>query len=166
MSGPLATPVSAERAADLLGITSRHLRRLVADGWIKKDAKGKFTDLATVRGYVAYLQDEARRTSKSAAASKKDDAKTREIEQRIAIRDRTLVSTEEAIAFVDAVVGGLKSDFSGLAMRVSRDRVVRRKIESVVDDILNRASNRYRDGAAALRTGGDASGVAGADDAR
>ena len=50
--------VTAKQLAFLLnGITERRVQQLAAEGIIKKEARGRYNLVESVRGYIAYLQD-------------------------------------------------------------------------------------------------------------
>ncbi len=54
-------PITAARLAELLQVSDRHLRRLMADGWIRKDEDGFHRMSLGIRGYRSYLEDQGRR---------------------------------------------------------------------------------------------------------
>lgn len=156
--------IKAETAAKLLMITDRHLRRLVADGWIKK-SDDKFTVVGCVQGYINYLKDENRRGSQSAAKNRTSDARAREIELRIARQERKLIPFEEASAAMQIAIGAVRAELEGAAANITRDRELRNRIQDAHDGILKRASERIGREVAALRTGGDALAAVEEDDA-
>ena len=148
--------VSAETLAKLLKITTRHLRNLVADGWIKKTREGKYTVVAGVHGFIDYKDDQISRGSQLAAKNRTGDARAREIELRIAQRERTLIPLDEAVAAMQVVAGALRAEMEGAAANITRDRELRNRIQDVHDGILKRSSERIEREAAALRSGGNA----------
>lgn len=161
----LDEPISREFAAKLLQINERHVVRLTAEGWIKKNVGDRFTIGGCVHGYINSLKDETRRSSKSAAASKKDDARTREIELRIAQRERTLVSVTEVQDCFDTVWGALRSEVDGLPARMRRNKALREEIQKILDGVLDRSAGRIRDAMRALRAGGATAEASEEDDA-
>src|SRR5690606_34871773 len=92
--------IAAGQAARLLGLTHERLRQLARDGWIPKAVKGKYPLEATVQGYIRFLKDDERRTSKVQAESGLKAARQREIELRTAKREAQLIDLED----VDAIV--------------------------------------------------------------
>lgn len=81
--------ITLEQAAALLKLTPRRVMQLVKEGWIQKTkARGGYALVAVVHGYIDFLQDEGRRTSKSAAESRVRDRRADEIEIRIMEKTR------------------------------------------------------------------------------
>lgn len=145
--------ITRETAAKLLMLTPRHIARLVADGWIKKSADDRYTVVGCVQGYIGYLKDESRRNSQRSAVTEKDAARTREIELRIAMRERTLVGVDEAQVVCDAVIGAVRAEVDGLPARMRRDRALREELQKLLDGILIRAADRLDQEMRALRQG-------------
>jgi hypothetical protein len=152
--------IGAKDAARLIGKSTVWLAKLVADGFVKPGQKqGRETVYKpsnVVQGYIAFLTDEQRRSSKSATLSAVQAARAREIEMRIAREDYKLIDLEEALAVLDEIVGGMKADFSGLAASVTRDQALRSIIEEKVDEIYKRHADALEQKARALRTSGAA----------
>lgn len=149
-----AAEISLAEAAEITGLTKQWLNRLNRDGYVLKSARGRYLLANVVQGYVRFLKDEDRRTSKSASASRVQDARAAEIEFRIAREKGQLIETAEAIAFVDEALGLLKSEFDGMPARLTRDVEFRRKIETQIDDVFRRAADRAKQAADALASGG------------
>jgi hypothetical protein len=145
---------AAQTIAQLLMITVVRLNQLERAGWIQKVSRGKYSIVAAVQGYIRFLKDEARSQTKSASASRVQDARAREIELRTSREEAKLIETEEAISFVDDVLGGMKPDIYSIPARVTRDLDLRRKITTEIDDAFRRAADRYEQEASALRAGG------------
>lgn len=126
--------VSTTEAGRRLGITGQAIRNLIADGYIQRTAGGVKSDDA-FNGYIRFLKDSDRRTTKSAAESRVRDARAREIELRTAREEGELIPTEEALAYVQAVVGALISRMNGLPAQITRDLDERRRIEAMLDGV-------------------------------
>lgn len=155
--------ISAVSLAQLLMLTPRHLSRLVGEGWIQKSATGRYSLVSGVQGYVRYLRDETRRNSKSGAVQKREDAKTREIEQRIAQRDRKLIAVEECFAVVDKVIGTFRAAQDGLGAEFTRDMGERNRLEGLLNGTYTRAQAELAKSIALIEAGGSLD-VAPADD--
>lgn len=151
----VSAEISLAEAAELLGLTKQWINRLGRDGFVPKTARGRYRLVDVVQGYVRFLKDEERRTSKSASASRVQDARAREIELRTAREEHTLIETDEAIAVCDEIVGAYKSELAGLAARVTRDIDLRNKIETEVDDVCRRVAARFEQRASDLRSSGE-----------
>lgn len=135
-TAPTATPDSAgtitvEMAARLLKVTPQWVRQLVKAGYIKQVSRGRYNLVNVVHGYIDFLKDEERRTSKSAADSRVRDARANEIEMRNAERARLVIPIEEAIEAQDFLVGTVLQVLAGIPARVTRDLETRRKVEAV-----------------------------------
>lgn len=126
--------ITAEVAAALIRVTSRRLRQLTAEGWVKKEA-GQYTIRGVVHGYLDFLDSVREKAAKSAADNRVRDARAREIELRTAREESELVPTEEAVAYTQAVVGALISRMDGLPAQITRDLDERRRIEAMLDRI-------------------------------
>lgn len=64
---PQAGTITTAQAARLLMLSDERIRQLVKDGYIPRVAQGRFNLVAVVQGYIRFLKDEERRSSKSAA---------------------------------------------------------------------------------------------------
>lgn len=139
----LTQPIKINEAADLLKLTTRRVQQLVTEGWIKKTA-GKYTIVGCVHGYIDFLHDEERRTTKSAADSRVRDRRADEIELRIIERSKSLVNEAktEALGIIDEVLGGFKADLLALPARVTGDLELRKKIEAAHNDAFGEAAKR------------------------
>jgi hypothetical protein len=147
-------------AAKLIGKSAVWLAKLVKDGHVKPgDKLGRETvykPAAVVGGYIGYLTDEQRRSSKSATLSEVQRARATEIRLRIAREQHELIDLDEALSVLDEIVGGLRADFSGLAASVTRDSTLRSLIEEKIDAIFQRHADSLTQKARALRASGAA----------
>lgn len=126
-------PIS--QAALLLMISDERVRQLVKQGYIERPARGRVPLVGAVQGYIRFLRDEDRRSTKSAADNRVREARAREIELRTAREAGELIPAEEAVAYTQAVVGALISRMNGLPAQITRNLDERRKIESMLDAI-------------------------------
>lgn len=157
--------ISRPQVARLLMISEERVRQLVKMEYLPQTARGQYPLVGVVQGYIRFLKDEERRSSKSATASRMQEAKATEIDMRIAEKRRELIPLEEAEAVVDVLVGRIRSEFSGLPIRVTRDMTLRRELESEVNGSLNRIGEAMVALARNLREGGDLPGGPEGDDA-
>lgn len=158
---PRAGYVSTEQAAQLLMLTPARLGQLAKDGWFAKESRGTYRLVDVVQGYIRFLRDEDRRSTKSAADVGLKAARQREVEIRTAEREGRLIDRQTAIDVVDTIAGKFIAGLSGLPARATRDLVIRREIERHCDDLRNEiaafaASQRSIVGAAGQSSGGDA----------
>lgn len=154
--------ITLETAAKLLRLTPRRLQQLTAEGWIKKTGRGQYTVVGVVQGYLDFRDDVDARAAKSASQSRVQDARAREIEQRTALKDRSLIPIDEALDAIASVVGTLRTELSGLPARLSREIGMRTTIEREINASLNRVSQQFDQEAQVLRLGSAAD--AGADE--
>lgn len=152
--------ISAPQAARLLKVTDQWVRQLVKKGYITPVSRGRYDLVNVVHGYIDYLKDEERRTSKTASSTRVTDARAAEIELRTAERTRTVIPLEEAIEAQDFLVGKVGQVLAGIPARVTRDLKERRKIEAVchagqkeIADALAAASHAARTGEPILGAG-------------
>jgi hypothetical protein len=152
-----ALVISGADACKLFGRGRQWVLDLANKGYIKKAAKAKGYRLVDVcQGYVRALKDAEKRASKGAAQTDFQNAKTREIEQRIARQQHLLLPTEEVLAIVDEAMGGLKSSMDGLAASVTRDPALRTLIQEKVDECFKHSVDAFGRQRQALRTYGAA----------
>lgn len=145
--------ISAEMAAKLLMITPRHLRRLVADGWIAKSESDRYTLIGAVQGRIKQLEAKIKEGAASAHLNATNKARAREIELRIAMKERELIRLTEALSIVDALSGMFRATLEGLPARLTRDLDLRREYEQVIRSDLVRLSKLSSETASTLRTG-------------
>jgi hypothetical protein len=146
--------ITIGQAARLLMISEERIRQLVKQGYIPRAEKRGYVQLVgAVQGYLRYLKDDERRSSKSAADSRVRDARALEIELRIAERSRDLIPLEDALADMAEFAAAVRSELAGLPARLTRIMDERQKIESEVDGVLTRLSERAAQKAATLEPG-------------
>lgn len=157
--------ITVDQAAKLILMTPDRVRQLAKEGWIDKPARGAYLLVSVVQGYIRFLREDARRSSKSAADSRLKDAKLEEIALRVAEKKRELVPIEDALAVVDFVVGKVRSEFSGLPASVTRDLDLRDKIDERLNEVLTRLADAAREAGDAARSGRDPGSPVAEDDA-
>lgn len=145
--------IDAKTAAGLLMMSTERVRQLVKDGWIPKPDRNQYPLVGTVQGYINFLRDEARRSVQNVSANKARDARAREIEVRTDERLRKLVPFDEANTVVAEVVGTYRSEYAGLAAKVTRDPAQRQAIQKAVDEAQGRITVLLAERLAALRDG-------------
>lgn len=143
MAKQAETLISTAQAAALLELTPERVRQLVKSGHIEKRAKDQVPLVSAVRGYIHFLKDEERRSSKSASASRVQDARAREIELKTAEREGSLMDVEEVRAVVAEWGGVIRTGLNSIPARLSRDMTFRRKIETEIDDVIRQATERF-----------------------
>ncbi|WP_336801795.1 hypothetical protein [Kaistia sp. MMO-174] len=141
-------------AALLIGNSAVWAKKLIDAGYIARNTRGNVIRTDVVQGHIRFLRDEERRTSLVQNESGLRAARQREVELRIAERERELVPRDEAEAAMDVVVGKVNAEMNGLAARVTRDIEMRTKIETEVHASLQRISEALEAGSENLASGG------------
>lgn len=142
--------------AKALGISDERVRQLMNEGVLKQSAYNKFHRDDTTRAYASMLRDQRHLVNRTTSESRVRDARATEIEMRTAERSRKLIPLDEALESNASVCGAVRTEFGGLAARVTRDLVLRREIEKAVNDCFARIANRLAEEGRRLATGGDA----------
>jgi hypothetical protein len=148
--------LNLEQTCRLLMLSKARVQQLVKGGYIPKPAKDTYPIIGAVQGYIKFLKEEERRTSKVQADSRVRDARAREIELRIAEREHDLIPIEDAKAEISAFTQDTRAEITGLGARITRDMELRRQIDTEVDQILHRLAERAEKAGHALATEGDA----------
>jgi len=158
---PCRAVISTARAAKLLGdLTSVRVRQLIAEGYIEKAGRDRIVIETAVLGYLRFRNDDDRRSSKTASASRVQDARAREIDLKVAEREGRVVDLTEHMDLFAECFGALKAGLAGIPARLTRDMSLRRKIEQEIDDVLRQCADRFEQ---AARDPGDAGAAAEAD---
>ena len=156
--------ISVGTAAQLLMVSEERVRQLVKLGYVPRVAKGQFPLVGVVQGYIKFLKDEERRSSKTATASRMQDAKAAKIEMELAEKRRELIPVEDHRIVVDIIAGKVRDEFAGLPARFTRDMKLRRELETEVNASLNRVAGVLDASADFIEKGGELPAGAGGDD--
>ncbi|RWN44767.1 MAG: hypothetical protein EOR96_00015 [Mesorhizobium sp.] len=149
---PTEAEVSRNEAARLIAVTPQRLEQHVRDGFIVRSGRGRYRICDVVHGRIKFLEAERDR----AAAGSGDDlrrTKQQEIQQRIAIRDRSLINFDEAMAALEAICGLFLAAISGLPAQITREHGERTRIEGICDAVRGRLSTRFAEVMEAVRAG-------------
>lgn len=148
--------ISAPEAAELLMLGSvRRVQQLADEGYIKRLARGKYSRMDVVHGYIRFLKDTLKDRQTNTHVNRVQDAKARQIEIANARSENQLIDVEEAESVVLEIAGLLKSGFSGFPARMTRDLPMRSKLEAGINEIFTRANDRIIETIAALRESGE-----------
>ena len=141
---PLPDLVLTNDLADLLGVTPVYVRRISDAGFFPKAERNKFNLRQAVRGYIAHLKDDDRRSTKSASASRVHDARAEEIQLRTDERRKRLLAEAqaEALGIIDEYFGGLRADLNSLPARTTTDLAMRRKLQNGIDAAFAAANKK------------------------
>lgn len=164
-NAPKSETIPVSQAASLVMLTPERLRQLAAAGYIPRAVKGRYPLVDVVQGYIRFLKDEERRTSKVQAESGLKAARQREVELRIAREEARLVEMEDVEATVSSIFATLRAELSGVPAAVTRDHALRDAIEKAHNAAFARSQGKFREACEALRAGRDPLGADGTDDA-
>lgn len=147
--------ITLEVAGRLLMVGPERIRQLNKAGYIPIPKRGHTTIVGAVQGYVRFLKEDARKHTKSQAASRAVDARASEIELRVAERRRELIPTEESMAAMELIVGEVNKQLTGLPARITRDVALRRKIEAEINASKGKISDKLAAAGQYISTGRD-----------
>jgi hypothetical protein len=142
MPRKLKTGVSANVMALHLGLARPYLAQLVADRVIEKLPDGGYDLDKTRITYIRHLRLARRTSPQTTARAEFDAAKARDLQIKNALREGSLMETEEAIAIVDELMGMMLAGLSGLPARVTRDMEVRHAIEAEIFNLRQSLADR------------------------
>jgi hypothetical protein len=146
--------ISVTQAMQLLMVSDTWIRKLVKSGYIPAIENGTVQLVAAVQGYIRYLKDEERRTSKTATLSQVQQERALEIRQRREQAAGNLVELDATEEFVADTLGALRAEIFGVPAAVTRDAELRLLIEQRLNDALTRARNKFTQRSETLRSGG------------
>lgn len=142
---PAAKGTSDAAVGKHLDLSRQRVPQLVAEGVFKKTKGGKL-DLDECRiAYIRFLRATERRVNQSAETNKFRDARAREIDLRIAREEMKLIDIDDVDALVGEIVGGFRSDLSGVPAACTRDLAMRRLIEMQLNGAIDRCRKRFEE---------------------
>lgn len=150
------TLLTVKQVAAICGRSEPWVHKAVREGYIKKEARGKYRLDTVVKGVIAHYEALLQDATKQSAANRASDARTRETEIRIAERTRKLIPLIEAQEAIAELAALPVTEFNALPARLSRDLDDRKKIQAEIDAIFRKLSDFAEQKSAALRTGGEA----------
>ncbi|RJF69592.1 hypothetical protein [Rhodopseudomonas palustris] len=133
-------------AGRLIGKSIQHVRNLVRDGFIPDAAAGKYRAVDVASGALKAREAADRRASQSAASSRLLEARAAEIEVRTEARKKAHLQDAQAhaIAVMDELLGPLKPDCLAIPARVTKDLVLRARIEDELERAFDAAADRAK----------------------
>jgi hypothetical protein len=148
-----AGEIDGKTAAQLLMCTEQWFLKLVREGWIKRATRGRYRLVDVVQGHIKYLQDENRRTQKSASASRVQDARAKQIEMQTARELGRLVDVEDVLTWQSEILGTLARELTGVPAASTRDLTLRAEIEKQVHGAVDRCRNQFEEAWSLLQSG-------------
>lgn len=138
-SGPLNIVVKPARLAEILGVTSRRVRQLAAEGVLTREAGGGYRLAPTVRAYLLTLD-----RAPDPARSGLQDARRREVEARTAERARLLIDRREHVELLDELCGLFVAGLDSLEKRLARLPLRRDHLAQEIEAIRTRVREVVR----------------------
>jgi hypothetical protein len=117
----------AERTAQLLDVTPRHLRRMVLDGIIPKHERGRYNPIVANVGYIRYLRDRMSVPDPSSSEFlveklAKIKAERAEIDLSMEIKRGLRIPIDDAAEVTNSVFQGI----AGI-LKANRDKILTEK---------------------------------------
>lgn len=147
--------VSSKQAAAMLKVSVVWLRKLVKDGYIHKLDRDQYRAMDVIHGYVDWVRDDNRRSSKSASASRMQDVKTERLEFDLKVAKRDYLPKEDLIAAVDIMSAAIRDEFTGVGARVTRDPAMRNRIDDETNASFSRVTDTLRGARDVALAGGE-----------
>jgi hypothetical protein len=145
--------VSAAFLADLFGVTGQTIARLAREGVLEREGRGRYPLRGAVQGYMRHrVASEAARHVEG-SADRVRDARAAEIERRLQIQDRKIITMDEATGCVDEIIGAFITVLSTLPARITNNRAERQRIETIIDAERARLSGKFDEISKRLATG-------------
>lgn len=150
--------ITTTQAAKLLMVSEAWIGKLHKMEYVPKAGRGRWNLVSVVQGYVRFLKDEDRRSSKSASAARGRDVKTEMLEMAMQEKRRELVPLDDTRLVLDTAASLIQSNLMAVPSKFTRDIPERRRLEKMIADALGVAAKGIEKKAAALENGGDVLG--------
>lgn len=142
---------SAQMAA-VLGITERRVRQLAAEGVVKRaDRRGRYRLVPSVANYISTLSANER----DAGLAPIRQERLLKLQRENALRNRELITLDEALGAVDEVCGSFVASLNSLPARITNDVRERRRLEAIIDAERQRLTDKFAEIQAQLAAGRD-----------
>jgi len=152
-----AGTITTQQAAKLLMVSEAWIGKLNKMEYIPKAGRSRWHLVAVVQGYIRFLKDEDRRSSKSASSSRMQDVKTERLEMQMRSERRELVEREDVNLVLDTAASLMQSSLMAVPAKYTRNMAERRKLEKLIADALGVIATGMEKKAAALAAGDDVS---------
>lgn len=150
---PADLVVSQTEMAEILGVTTRWLRQMVAEDLVPAEGRGRFRIGDTVRAYASFLKDGAEKKTGSTTMDELRQEKALEIRMNRARKDRDLIALDEALGVTDEIVGIFVAYLSGLPAEITGVPRERQRLNEIIDGGRLRLADRFAEKIKALGTG-------------
>lgn len=147
--------ITTTQAAKLLMVSEAWVGKLHKMEYVPKAGRGRWNLVAVVQGYIRFLKDEDRRSSKSASHSRMTDIKAERLEMQMRAERRELVPFDDTRLVLDTAAGLMQSALMSVPAKFTRDVAERRRLEKLIAEALNSVADGMEKKAAALKEGED-----------
>lgn len=134
--------ISAGDLSAIVGVTTERLRQFATEGIIERVGRGVYRFPEVLTALYRHQRDAAARGHATDNNDRVKVARAREIELRIAQRERELIALADAEGAMRDTFGALRSELEGVAAAATRDRQIKHRIEDLIAGALTRASDR------------------------
>ena len=143
--------LTGQAVSDLIGFSSTMLRKLEDQGFAKRGDDKLFDVVATLLGYIRWLKDDARRSSKTEGAKAKEAEQVRRMRIETAKILGQLVEWDEVEIFFTEAMTELRNIFGGIPAGLTRDPELRALLEKRLDAGFDESRAAFEKLAAAVR---------------
>lgn len=131
----MAQPVqhlTLAQAAALLGRSERFVGKLREGGYVETPAPGQYPLVGLIRGVIAYQEDQLAKQADTARQTAATDARTREIELRIARKMANLIEVQIPCEVMDEFTAAAAQELRTIPGRLYRDRQRRAELRAEI----------------------------------
>ncbi|MEI9403557.1 hypothetical protein [Mesorhizobium argentiipisi] len=144
--------VSQQELAQTLGITTRRIRQIVAEGWFSANDDGRYVLRDAIASYGAMMKGAAERRN-NPTSDRLNAAKAEMIQSRIRKFDADHITMTEALQSFDEVSDDFLGMLKGLPALITTDPRERGRIDAIVASDCQRLSEKWALLREELRTG-------------
>lgn len=144
------TPV---QLAAMAGRTGRWARAVIAEGGVQPVRRGVYPLVETMRALISHLERIAAQPADARSRDGYRNLRTKEIEQRIAMRDRDLIPVADAVAELRIFTAVCRSEIEGLPSQFARTATERHDLRRLCGGAVNRMADACDRAERAARTG-------------
>lgn len=156
--------VKISTLAALFGVTERQARNLLQEAGVQPAKRGEWNLVLAVRGVFSRLRETRLSSEVTKARTRQIEAVAKKHELATRRAERELIPVEDAQAALDVAMGSVVAELSGLPARVTRDMVLRRKIEAEMNEARIRMASTVSTSARFIAEGGELPYSSSADD--
>ncbi len=145
--------LTGQAVSDLIGFTPTMLRKIEQQGFVTRGEDKLFDPAEAVQGYIRWMKDEARRSSKTEGAKRTEELRQRKLEIDIAKEMHELVDVETVEVTFTEIFTTLRLDIGSVPAGVTRDLELRTEIGTLINGAFDRCRAKFDATVAALQGG-------------